>query len=154
MEVQWRLLSLTLRYSRSILGAVGVGVIAVAVLWIAPPGRIMDEYRAAHGISGVVHVDSCRSRSRGMRSTARHWTCTGSFTGDGTSIPSVEFVVDQDKAPTDERAMVASADATHAYPPGNPYGVDVIWAVLVVAIGGLLLYWAFGGRLWRRNGAW
>jgi hypothetical protein len=154
VEFQWRLFSLTLRYSRWIMVAVGVGLIALALLWIAPPGRIMDEYRAAHGISGVVHVDSCSSRSRGARSSARHWFCTGSFTGEGISIPSVEFVVDQDEAPTDEWAMVASADATHAYPPGNPYGGEVISGVLAVALGSLLLYWAFGGRLWRRDGAW
>jgi hypothetical protein len=100
-----------------------------------------------------VHVDSCRSHSS-LRAT--RWFCTGSFTGDdGTSIPSVQFAVVRDEAPTDESAMVASADATHAYPPGNLlYGVEVIWGVAGVALGGLLLYWAFGGRLWRRDGAW
>ena len=147
---------MTLRYLRSIMGMVGVGLIAFAVLWVAPPGRLMDEYRAAHGISGVVHVDSCgHSRDLGLRRTARRWFCTGSFIGDdGTSIPSVELAVDRRNAPTDEWARVASADATHAYAPGNPYDGEVIVGVVVVAFGGLLLYWAFGGKLWRRNGAW
>ena len=136
--------------------AVGVGVIAFALLWIAPLGRIMDEYRAAHGISGVVHVNSCSgSRDLGIRSTARRWFCAGSFTGDdGTRIPSVKLVVDRTNEPTDERAMVASAGATHAYPPGNPYGGEVICGVVAAAFGGLLLYWAAGGTLWRRDGAW
>lgn len=133
------------------MGAVGLGLIAFAVLWVAPPGRIIDEYRAAHGISGVVHVDSCR-RHDSLRAT--YWNCTGSFSGDGISIPLVEFDVVQDETPTDEWAMVASVDATRAYPPGNPYGIEVIFGVAVVALGGLLLYWALGGRLWRREGAW
>jgi hypothetical protein len=53
VEVQWRLFSLTLRYNRWIMGAVRLGVIAVAVLWIAPPGRIMDEYPGGAGYPRV-----------------------------------------------------------------------------------------------------
>lgn len=55
--------------------------------------HIMDEHRAAHGISGSMSIDTCSSTPVGWGARLR-WSCTGSSTGDdGTRITSVKLEV-------------------------------------------------------------
>ena len=150
VDLYYRLVSqlgrLTPEHGKWILRLLAAGAVAFVGFGIVP--QFLSEYRAMHGVRGVMEVDHCAASS-GRTTT---WTCRGSFAGDdGSRIANVTVNVRQDDAPTSPYVvMVASSTAKLAYPPGGQgYTGDFLVAGSCIAGAGLCVYWSLGGRRWR-----